>query len=277
MFILFVLATLVYLAGGIIALKELMALTPSRSGGAILCALSGFFLHTLWLGWILADKGHFPEVDPFHTLSLLAWCAVLLFLISYRFFSTPPALTSFFMPVVVLFSVAALGVSFAGNPQEAGKSNGWMMAHGILMLLGYAAFAIAFVTGIMYLVQEHHLKAKNFGKLFQRMPPLGVLDKMNVTAIASGFASYTLSLIAAAVGQNRSPLDWVREPLGFLAAATWVLYLFVVNVRFLTPLRGKKVAYLTVLGFALVLCTLGLFFSIDNLHPHMGALERLSP
>ncbi|MBI2194403.1 MAG: cytochrome c biogenesis protein CcsA [Planctomycetes bacterium] len=273
----FTIATLIYLAGGIFALRELMAPRPSRSPCPLLCALGGFLLHTLWLAWVTAERGRLPEADPFTSLSLIAWCAVLLFLISYRLFGAPPALTSFFMPVVVLFSLAALGISVAEPAAEPGSASGWMLAHGILMLLGCAAFAFAFVTGVMYLVQEHQLKAKSFGKLLRRLPSLDVLDRMNVSALAFGFAVYTGSLVAAAVGQMRSPLQWVRQPLGFLVAVTWVLYLFAVHARFLTPLRGKKLAYLTVLGFALILCTLGLFLGADSLHARGTGLGGLAP
>lgn len=274
----FTLATLAYLAGGIIALKRLMSDDSKQQATPVVMALTGFCLHTVSLGWNWAESGHFFVNTPFSNLSFLAWCAVLVFLLCYRIFSAPAALASFFLPVVVLFSAAALLISFVKSSETAGQLNWMMAAHGILMLVGYGAFAFAFVTGVMYLVQEHQLKAKVFGKLFRRMPSLAILDKMNVMAITIGFPLYTVSLlvaVTATAGSGKSPLAWVQSPLGFLGVVTWALYLCVVNVRFLTALRGKKAAYLTVLGFALVLFTLGLFFSIDDLHQNIGLQGNL--
>jgi ABC-type uncharacterized transport system permease subunit len=269
----FALATLLYLAGGVIALRDLMAEKQARNPTPAACALGGFVLHSLSLGWQWAGQSQIQITGPSQILSFMAWCAVLLYLIGYHLFKKPAALTSFFLPVVVLLAVAGEAIHVVPPQPDADRSN-WWMVHGIMMLLGYGAFAVACVTGVMYLVQEHQLKAKIMGKLFQRMPSLAVLDRMNVLAIGFGFTLYTVSLIAAAVGwgaKSSSPIDWVSTPLGIVTVLTWILYLVAVNVRFLAALRGKKVAFLTIMGFVLVLFTLGIIFSVDNVHA-MGAL-----
>jgi ABC-type uncharacterized transport system permease subunit len=275
----FTLATLGYIAGAGLALRNLMASRPRRSGVPVLCALAGFVLHTLSLLWGWAATGHFPTDSAYHTLSFLAWGSMFLFLVSFRLFRQPAALVSFFLPVVVLFALAAVAVSFAPSQEPEDRAK-WWVVHGILMLLGCGAFAFALVTSVMYLALEHQLKARAVGRLLRGLPSLQMLDRMNVLSIGFGFALFTLSMVAAAVGwrmENRPPGDWLRTPVGIVSAVTWFLYLCAVNARFLPQFRGKTVAYLTILGFALVLFALGLLLSVDVLHPRMGALGGVSP
>jgi len=268
----FILATLGYVVGAGLALRDLMAAPPRRSAGPVLCALAGFLFHTLSLSWDWAATGHFPTDSASQTLSFLAWGSMFLFLVSFRLFGQPAALVSFFLPVVVLFALAALAVSFA-PPQEAEDRARWWVVHGILMLLGCGAFAFALVTSVMYLLLEHQLKARAVGPLLRGLPSLQTLDRMNVISIGFGFALSTLSMVAAAVGwrmENRPPGEWLREPMGIVFGVTWFLYLCAVNARFLPQFRGKTVAYLTIVGFALILLTLAVLFSGDVLHPRMG-------
>lgn len=274
-----ILATLAYVVGAAIALRSLMTDRLRRSAAPVLLALAGFVLHTFSLLWNWAAIGQFPISSPHHTLALLAWCAMLLFLVCFRVFRQPPALVSFFLPIVVLFSLASLGVSLAPGEPGAGSSIYWR-AHGILMLLGCGAFALAFVTSVMYLLQERQLKTKALGRLLERLPSLESLDRMTVLCTGLGFVFYTLALVAAAIGwktDGRPPGEWLRTPVGVVSAVTWLLYLCAVNARLLPPLRGKKLAYLTILGFVLVLFTLALLFSADVLHPGMGALGSNPP
>ncbi|MDP6112386.1 MAG: cytochrome c biogenesis protein CcsA [Planctomycetota bacterium] len=264
----FALATLLYLIGGVIALRDLMGEKQAKNPAPAACALGGFVLHSLSLGWEWVGQSQIQISGPSQILSFMAWCAVLLFLIGYHLFKKPAALTSFFMPVVVVLAVVAEAIHVV-PPQPDADRSGWWMVHGVMMLLGYGAFAVACVTGVMYLVQEHHLKAKITGKLFQRLPSLAALERMNVLAIGFGFTLYTVSLIAAAVGlgaKSSSPVEWVSTPLGVVTVLTWILYLIAVNVRFLAALRGKKIAFITIMGFVLVLFTLGIIFSVDNVH-----------
>ena len=73
----FTLATLAYLAGGIIALKRLMSDDSKQQATPVVMALTGFCLHTVSLGWNWAQSGHFFVNTPLSNLSFLAWCAAL--------------------------------------------------------------------------------------------------------------------------------------------------------------------------------------------------------
>ena len=62
------------------------------------------------------------------------------------------------------------------------------------MILSYGAFLVAFVAGLLFLIQDEQLKRKRMGLLFQRLPALGTLDHVNLVALGIGFALLTLAL-----------------------------------------------------------------------------------
>ena len=86
----------------------------------------------------------------------------------------------FAAPLVALLSAVALlsplDVPTLGLQPRA---NPWLEMHIALAILGYGAFALAFATGAMYLVQEHQLKTHHLGPFFHRLPSIEQLNQIN--------------------------------------------------------------------------------------------------
>jgi ABC-type transport system involved in cytochrome c biogenesis permease subunit len=129
--------------------------------------------------------------------------------------------------------------------------------HVTFSLLGTVAFAVAFIAGLMYLIQEHMLKSKHLDGLYRKLPALDFLDELNGKAISFGFPLLTLGIITGALFAEfarGSFLNWNAEQIG--ALGTWLFYLVVLLGRVTVGWRAKKAAYLTVVGFAGVVFTL---------------------
>ena len=131
-----------------------------------------------------------------------------------------------------------------------------VVTHILCSLLSYAAFLIAFVSGILFLIQERQLKQKQMGLLFRQLPSLGTLDRANFLALGAGFALLSLGLSFGLLG-TRVWLGrwWTGDPKEYLTVFLWVSYLLLWLVRLRATLRGRRVALLSVLGFTLVLFT----------------------
>lgn len=141
----------------------------------------------------------------------------------------------------------------------------WLLWHIAFSLLSYGAFLLACVSGVLFLVQERQLKAKHMGRLFHSLPSLAGLDRVNLAAIAVGFVLFTLGLLCGIAGRYMSFGRWMSlDPKESLAYGTWLAYAILLIVRWLSTLRGRKVALLSILGFSLVLLT---FFGIHALLP----------
>ncbi|MFB3114829.1 MAG: cytochrome c biogenesis protein CcsA, partial [Nitrospirales bacterium] len=163
-------------------------------------------------------------------------------------------LGSFILPLAFLSLV-----STAILPTEAPVLHPMFQAvwvHVTLSMLGTVGFAVAFVAGLMYLMQERLLKSKQFNVLYFKLPPLDFLDKLNQRSILLGFPFLTLGILTGAISAQitlGAYLSW--NPEQTWAVVTWVFYLFVLMGRVTVGWRAKKAAYLTIVGFAGVLLT----------------------
>ena len=146
-----------------------------------------------------------------------------------------------------------------------------VLAHVICSLLSDAAFLIAFVAGVLFLVQERQLKRKTMGALFHRLPSLGRLDDINFAAIGIGFGLLSLGLLCGLLAVRRLfGRWWIGDPKEYLTLLLWAVYLLLWLVRLRATLRGRRVALLSVLGFSMVVFTcLGASWVLSSLHPYL--------
>src|SRR2546430_7733154 len=127
----------------------------------------GFFFHTLALVSRMIEGGHVPLTSMHEVLSFFSWALVLVFLVvelRYRIH----ILGSFILPLAFISLISAAALPKEIKALAPIFQNVWM--HVTLSLLGTVAFAIAFVAGLMYLIQEHLLKSKHRNALYHKLP-----------------------------------------------------------------------------------------------------------
>ena len=135
--------------------------------------------------------------------------------------------------------------------------------HILLSFTGYAAFTLSFGAGIMYIMQERGLKSRRPGRLLDRLPSISELDVMIYHSLAIGFPLFTVGLLVGSVWLYRSEGVFIKWDQKIIASlVTWALYAALLHARLLAGWRGRKLAFMSVLGFAMVLFTfigVGLF------------------
>ena len=146
-----------------------------------------------------------------------------------------------------------------------------VIVHTVSSLLSYVAFLVAFVAGMLFLMQERQLKNKPIGMGFRRLPPLEALDDVNFLAIGAGFWLLTIGLVCGLVGSKHLlGRWWVGDPKEYLTLLLWCAYLALWLIRLRATLRGRRVALLSILGFSLVLFSvLGVSRILPSLHPYL--------
>jgi len=108
--------------------------------------------------------------------------------------------------------------AFRPCPSERNPSFGsslksfWHPFHVIFAFLGNAIFALTFCFGVMYLIQEHQLKAKKMGAIAKRLPSLSLLDDLSYLSLKFGFPLLTLGIITGAVWRNMLGKYWNWDP-----------------------------------------------------------------
>jgi hypothetical protein len=114
----------------------------------------------------------------FEVFIFIGWCIVLLYFLvgaTYRL----SLLGVFTAPLVALLQTMALlsPIDHAVPPMGSGKVNPWLELHASVALIAYAAFALACITGVMFLLQDYLLKKHRIHALFHQLPPIHQLSK----------------------------------------------------------------------------------------------------
>lgn len=149
----------------------------------------------------------------------------------------------------------------------------WLPLHILCMLLSYAAFLAASVSGALFLLQERQLKRKTMGWLFHWLPALGTMDRINAAAIGFGVILLTLGTLAGFWGTERVlGRWWTGDPKEVLTVALWGAYVLLWLLRLTARWRSHRGAVWSILGFSLVLLSfLGTTWLVSSGHPYFSA------
>ncbi len=212
-------ANVAYLLGFTLFFEHIPLVNVYQAVGVV-----GFALAAIYL-WVETRTGS-PHTGPF----------VLFLVVSFQLVSTLFPKLDRAVPEILRSKLFSLHVSAA--------------------VIGYSALALSGVYGLLYLMMVRRIRSKRFGLVFRRLPPLDVLDRMNVAAALVGFGFLTLAI---AVGSIWTALLFgdlghlARDPKILVAFLTWAVYAVALGGRRLPRWSGTHTAYSTALGFLVVL------------------------
>ena len=219
---------------------------------------TGFVLHTATLIADWAIDGHYPLFTRRETLSFLAWTLVASYgLVLYRYRARPLGVVTLPLVSLLIFLAAIIRPAMPDNSEASIRSAIWLFpVHTTLFLFAYAAFFVVFLASIMYLLQERELKLKTFSGIFYRLPSLTTVNEIATSSTAIGLTLLTVGIATGMVwASSRYGRLWHNDPKEIFAALTWLLYLLLILYRSTSGWRGRKAAWMGVVGFALVLLT----------------------
>ena len=223
--------------------------------------LLGVLVHTFVIGMQTMEAGHVPFANPSRAVSTFVWLLTLSYL--YLEVTTDErAMGVFILPIVVglqLIPVFSPGV----ENRDPVLDSPWFWVHVSSLLFAYASFGLAGVLGLTYMLQFKEIKKKHLGYFYTRLPSLQILDRMNSRATVTGWAFLTLGVIvgviwtleASSLSPDNSNLQAMslNDPKIFFAALTWAVYSFAVLARRMMGWSGRRAAWLSAVGFAIVL------------------------
>jgi ABC-type uncharacterized transport system permease subunit len=204
-------------------------------------------------------KGGMPPIGLREGFALLAWALALLFILMEWGYGVS-SLGAFVVPVI-FFSAAAASIFHPGGREVVREHwNLWLNLHVVLVFLGHGAFALAATLGVMYLIQEKHLKEKRFTTLFFRLGAVGELDTMLHRTMVLGFPLLTLGMLSGAVySRIAHGVFWAWSPKELWSLAAWAIYAMLLYGHRAWGWHGRRAAFFAIAGFvAYLLAYLGL-------------------
>src|ERR1043166_7439802 len=223
--------------------------------------------HTFIIGMQTMQVGQVPVFGMASAISMFVWLLAVAYL--YTEVTTDErAMGVFILPLIIalqLIPAFTAGVDVR-SPVLRGPLFG---IHVSSLLFAYASFALACVIGITYVLLFKEIKTKHLGVFYARLPSLQVLDQMNQRAIVVGWVFLTIGLVAGVVfaieAQVPSMLS-LDDPKIFVALICWLVYSFELFAARRIGWAGRRAAYLSALGFAIVLLNFVPISYLTNSH-----------
>ncbi|UOF90184.1 cytochrome c biogenesis protein [Fodinisporobacter ferrooxydans] len=129
-----------------------------------------------------------------------------------------------------------------------------LVIHVSMALISYAAFSLACIVSIMYLFQHYMLKLKKWTPFFRRLPALERLDNLSFQMVKLGFPTLLIAMILGAI--------WYRVVFGhflwldakpLVSLLLLIVYGVYLYLRVVLGWAGRRLAWLNVLGFCIVI------------------------
>ena len=236
----------------------------------------GLVLHTggLFLRWVETRQtgfGYVPLSNMYESLIFFSWTIVLIYLIlefKYQQKIVGVFVIPFAFLAIALTSIVP-GIDAKITPLVPALKSNWLTIHVTTCFFGYASFVVSFGISILFLIRER--KETRNKEVTKWLPSGSILDELNYKSIMIGFPMLTLGIITGAAWANYAwGSYWSWDPKETWSLITWFVYAAFLHARFTRDWKGRKAAFLSIIGFISVLFTyFGVNYLILGLHSYL--------
>ena len=216
------------------------------------------------------QAGYTPITNLHESLSFFALCTAAFFLYLKKTYKVA-GLGSIVLPVVSIMVIWSLVLPSPIKPLPPVLQSYWLPIHTSFAFIGDAIFLVGCLVSVVYLLAERDIKRKRLHAIFGSFPSLDTLDRINYRCMSFGFPFLTIGIITGSIwAQSAWGSSWSWDPKETWSLITWIVYAILIHNRLTMGWRGRKTAYLMILGFISVVVTfLGVNFLIGGLHSYM--------
>jgi cytochrome c-type biogenesis protein CcsB len=207
--------------------------------------------------------GHGPFANMYEFSVAFAWGILLIHVWSERRYHQR-LLGLITLPVALLLMFYATTIPSTIEPLVPALQNNLLLTvHVAVAIIAYGSFTIAFGAAFLSLIQP---TGGRWG-----LPRPETLDEIAYRSVVIGFPFMTLVLILGALWAEVAwGSYWSWDPKETASLVTWLIYGAYLHARVMRGWRGRRAAWLLVLGFAATVFTYfgNLFFG--GLHSYAG-------
>jgi len=182
------------------------------------------------------------------------------------------------IPVVLAL---ALDVTLIYTPAGAlvpALQSYWIAIHVTTMIVAIGLYTVGAVVTVLYLIADRHgrraaagLPSRPAGIIAQLPRPV-VLDRLAYRSILFAFPVWTFGVMAGAIWADHAwGRYWGWDPKETWSFITWVVYACFLHARATAGWRGRKAAYIQLVGYVCLLFNvIGINLWVTGLHSYAG-------
>jgi ABC-type uncharacterized transport system permease subunit len=225
----------------------------ARTGRRLMAATVA--LHLAYVGLRTVLYRHIPLAATAEVATTVALALALVYVVVER--RTREHRTGAFV-IAVAFVLQTASSAFIESPGEFPQllRSPLFAVHTITAVVGYTAFALSAIYGVLFLLLYHELKTKRFGLIYDRLPALEVLARMSVGAVGIGVASLAVTIACGVVWARSEFPGFASDPKFLLTVATWLVYLAVLGLHHVLHWSGRRTIGFSLIGFVLLVFSL---------------------
>lgn len=228
---------------------------------ARICLKLGFSFLSFMVGSRWYKAGRPPFANMYEALVLFAWSTMVVYMVfDYLYKAKLLAVPATIISLLLLSG--ALTQDSAIKPLMPALQSSWMGLHVVTYFIGYAALSLACLLSGLYLALARKESAQ--------APVMLVFDNLSYQLIIFAFPFITIGMTTGSAWANVAwGSYWFWDPKETCSLITWLVYVLYLHVRILKGWKGKKAAYLALLGFLATLFTfIGVNYILPGLHSY---------
>lgn len=217
-------------------------------------------VHLAYLIMAGIEYSHIPLASTWESLTVIAFAVALVYLV-LEWQMRDRSTGVFLMGGVLLLQI--LSTAFISHTRDVIDilRSPMFGIHVSTALLGYVALAVSALYGVMYLVQYRQLKQRHVGLLFQRLPNLETLARLNVRALAIGWLGLTVAILAGTIWAfdlsrtGALQVNLLQDAKFLLTVALWLVYGVCLGGLYVMGWPKRTLASISVAAFVLMLAS----------------------
>jgi cytochrome c-type biogenesis protein CcsB len=182
------------------------------------------------------------------------------------------------VPVVFALGLAVTVVYTPAGALVPALQSYWIAIHVTAMIVASGLYIVGAVVTVMYLAVDRYQRRtaagqpSRIGGIIQHLPKALVLDRLSYRAILFAFPVWTFGIMAGAIWADQAwGRYWGWDPKETWSFITWVVYAGFLHARATAGWRGRRAAYIQLVGFGCLLFNLvGVNIWITGLHSYAG-------
>ncbi len=213
-----------------------------------------------------AELQHIPVTSPLELLGVLGFTlsgAYIFTEIISRVKNTGffvLAISSFLITLSSLFSPSHYGLNDILQSEL-------LAFHIVSALLGYSAFALSAIYGLLYVILYKKIRTRTFDNIYRNLPNLESLESLTFKAIIVGFVALTLVITIGFVWLPQAFPEISYTDAKVLGTFfIWLLYGIGLAAKKFVGFQGRRIAILSIVGFLVTFLSMALSNVISGFH-----------